>query len=95
MGQHFQAIHTERKGLDTLHRIFAWMTYLKDVDARDGGTTLFSHYDLEIQRHKGMILIWLAEWTHAHKGSFLKADSKYIVPGRMHVSHESTSVLAG
>ena len=31
-GQHFQSTHTERSSLDTLHRIFAWMTYLNDVD---------------------------------------------------------------
>ena len=86
--QHFQAIHT-------LHRIFAWMTYLNDVDVKDGGATLSSHYDLEIQPRKGLTLIWPAEWTHAHKGSLLKANSKYIVTGWMHFPHESKSASAG
>jgi hypothetical protein len=86
-GQHFQAIHT-------LHRIFAWMTYLNDVDVKDGGATLSSHYDLEIQPRKGLTLIWPAEWTHAHKGSLLKANSKYIVTGWMHFPNESTSASA-
>jgi len=83
-GQHFQSMHTERSSLDTLHRIFAWMTYLNDVDMKEGGSTFFSHYDLEIQPKKGLTLIWPAEWTHAHKGNLLNADSKYIITGWMH-----------
>ena len=83
-GQHYQSIHTERSSLDTLHRIFAWMTYLNDVDIEEGGSTFFSHYDLEVQPKKGLTLIWPAEWTHAHKGNLLNADSKYIITGWMH-----------
>ncbi|MDA9783649.1 2OG-Fe(II) oxygenase [Gammaproteobacteria bacterium] len=83
-GQHFQSVHTERCSLGTLHRIFAWMTYLNDVDIKDGGSTFFSHYDLEVQPKKGLTLIWPAEWTHAHKGNLLNADSKYIITGWMH-----------
>ena len=82
-GQHFQKLHTERGSLETLHRVFAWMTYLNDVDERDGGSTLFSHYDLKIQPRKGLTLIWPAEWTHAHKGNVLKASNKYIITGWM------------
>jgi prolyl 4-hydroxylase len=83
-GQHFQKIHTERASLGTLHRLFAWMTYLNDVDTDDGGTTFFSHYGLEIQPKKGLTLIWPAEWTHAHKGNVLRNNSKYIITGWMH-----------
>jgi prolyl 4-hydroxylase len=83
-GQHFQKTHTERGSLATLHRVFAWMTYLNDVDKKNGGSTFFSHYDLEVQPRKGLTLIWPAEWTHAHKGNLLKADSKYIITGWMH-----------
>ena len=83
-GQHFQSTHTERSNLSTLHRIFAWMTYLNDVDKERGGSTYFSHYDLEVQPKKGLTLIWPAEWTHAHKGNLLDADSKYIITGWMH-----------
>jgi prolyl 4-hydroxylase len=78
-GEHFQQIHSERSSIATLHRIFAWMTYLNDVN--DGGATLFSHYDLEIQPRKGLTLIWPAEWTHAHKGNIIHSGSKYIVTG--------------
>jgi len=83
-GQHFQSLHSERTSLNQIHRIFAWMTYLNDVDIGKGGSTFFSHYDLEIQPKKGLTLIWPAEWTHAHKGNLLHADSKYIITGWMH-----------
>lgn len=83
-GQHFQKIHTERADLISLHRVFAWMTYLNDVDLKDGGATCFPHYDLEIQPRKGLTLIWPAEWTHAHRGNLLKEDSKYIITGWLH-----------
>ena len=78
-GQHFKKIHTERSGIGTLHRIFVFMTYLNDVE--EGGSTYFSHYDLEIQPQKGLTLIWPAEWTHAHKGNILNAGKKYIITG--------------
>ena len=84
-GQHFKKIHTERSSLDTLHRIFAFMTYLNDV--QEGGSTYFSHYDLEIQPQKGLTLIWPAEWTHAHKGNILKEGSKYIITGWIHFAN--------
>jgi len=92
-GQHYQAIHTERSSLATLHRIFAWMTYLNDVDKEDGGSTFFSHYDIEIQPRKGLTLLWPAEWTHAHKGGILRANSKYIITGWMHFPRVSIEGL--
>ncbi len=78
-GQHFKEIHTERSSLETLHRVFAFMTYLNDV--QEGGSTYFSHYDLEIKPRKGLTLIWPAEWTHAHRGNILKKGTKYIITG--------------
>ncbi len=78
-GQHFKKIHTERFSVESLHRVFVFMTYLNDV--QEGGSTYFSHYDLEIQPKKGLTLIWPAEWTHAHKGNILKSGNKYIITG--------------
>ena len=78
-GQHFQKVHTERSSLGSLHRFLAFMTYLNDVT--DGGSTYFSHYDLEIKPQKGLTIIWPAEWTHAHKGNIINSGSKYIITG--------------
>lgn len=85
-GDHFQRIHTERGSLSTLHRVFAWMTYLNDVE--DGGSTYFSHYDLDVQPQRGKTLIWPAEWTHAHSGRILNSGVKYIITGWMHFPAE-------
>ena len=81
-GDHFAALHTERSSLPTLHRLFAWMTYLNDVD--DGGQTNFGHYKIKIKPEIGKTLIWPAEWTHAHTGEILKSGTKYIVTGWIH-----------
>ena len=45
-GDHFSQLHSERTGISNLHRIFAWMTYLNDVE--DGGTTDFDYYGIKI-----------------------------------------------
>lgn len=85
-GGHFQRVHTERASLATVHRAFAWMTYLNDVE--DGGATYFPHYDLTVQPRAGKTLIWPAEWTHAHAGTVLNSGVKYIVTGWMHFPFE-------
>ena len=81
-GGHFAELHSERTSLQNLHRLFAWMTYLNDVD--DGGTTDFDYFDIKVKPEKGKTLIWPAEWTHAHTGSILKTGKKYIITGWMH-----------
>ena len=86
-GDHFALLHCERSSLNTLHRLFAWMTYLNDVD--DGGLTNFTHYKIKIKPEKGKTLIWPAEWTHAHTGEILKSGTKYIVTGWMHFPIET------
>jgi len=85
-GDHFSKIHTERSGIKNLHRLFAWMTYLNDVD--DGGITNFSHYDIRIKPEIGKTLIWPAEWTHAHNGEIINSGVKYIITGWIHFPHE-------
>ena len=86
-GGHFAKVHTERSSISSSHRLFAWMTYLNNVE--DGGTTHFSHYDIEIKPEIGKTLIWPAEWTHAHNGKILNSGVKYIVTGWMHFPHSN------
>ena len=83
-GQHFQQTHTERSSIDTLHRLFVWMTYLNDVDLDGGGCTFFDHYGIRVRPETGVTLIWPAEWTHAHRGEVLLSGTKYIMTGWMH-----------
>ena len=81
-GDHFASVHSERTSLDCLHRLFAWMTYLNEVE--DGGHTSFTHYGVKVKPEIGKTLIWPAEWTHAHAGEILKSGKKYIITGWMH-----------
>ena len=80
-GDHFSCLHSERDGISTMHRVFAWMTYLNDVE--DGGETYFEHFKLKIKPETGKTLIWPAEWTHAHRGEVLNSGKKYIITGWM------------
>ena len=80
-GDHFSRLHSERTSVNTLHRLFAWMTYLNDVKDEDGGTTDFDYYKIRVKPEKGTTLIWPAEWTHAHYGSVLKSGEKFIITG--------------
>ena len=81
-GGHFGVTHSERTSQSTLHRFFAFMTYLNDVE--EGGETLFNHFNIKIKPKRGKTLIWPAEWTHAHSGKIVKSGKKYIITGHMH-----------
>ena len=85
-GGHFGNVHSERTSINTLHRLFAFMTYLNDVE--DGGETKFSHYDISIKPEIGKTIIWPAEWTHAHTGEILNSGKKYIITGWLHFPHD-------
>ena len=80
-GDHFSRLHSERTSVNTLHRLFAWMTYLNDVNEEHGGTTDFDSYKIKVKPEQGKTLIWPAEWTHAHYGSILKSGEKFIITG--------------
>ena len=86
-GGHFKLPHTERTSVQNSFRVLAWMTYLNDVV--DGGTTKFTHQDMEVKPSKGKTLIWPAEWTHAHVGNIVNSGEKYIITGWMHFPHET------
>ena len=41
-GGHFMGVHSERMGVFNMDRVFAWMTYLNDVE--EGGSTFFPRF---------------------------------------------------
>ena len=87
-GDHFSHLHCERTSLNSLHRLFAFMTYLNDVE--DGGKTNFDYYGIKVKPEIGKTLICPAEWTHAHTGEVLKSGTKYIVTGWLHFPVKET-----
>lgn len=80
-GGHFAWPHAERMNTFGNTRLFAWMTYLNDVE--EGGETVFSHYNKSVIPKEGLTLIWPGEWTHAHYGSEVLKGNKYIITGWM------------
>ena len=46
-GGHFNSMHSERMGIESSSRLFAWMTYLNDVN--HGGETEFLYYNEKIK----------------------------------------------
>lgn len=76
-GGHFSKVHAERE--QPSNRVFAWMIYLNDIPK--GGETYFPHFDKKVIPKKNKVLIWPAEWTHAHSGLKVDGNSKYILTG--------------
>ncbi len=74
----FKKWHFERTCLINSNRLFAFMTYLNNVE--DGGT-MFYYQKKTFQAKKGLTLIWPADWTHTHKGQISKTKEKYIITG--------------
>lgn len=84
-GGHFAHVHSERTDIASLHRLFAFMTYLSDDF--EGGYTNFIHQQLKVKPEKGKTLIWPAEWTHAHAGEVVTSGCKYIATGWLLLPH--------
>ena len=85
-GGHFNKFHMERTNILNSSRVFAWMTYLNEVE--EGGNTDFLYYDLSIKPEAGKTIIWPAEWTHAHKGNIVEKGLKYVITGWFHMPDE-------
>ena len=75
-GGHFGNIHSERTSINTLHRLFAFMTYLNDVE--DGGHTMFPKPNIWVKPRAGRLLMFPPFWTHEHRGVTLQKGVKYI-----------------
>ena len=78
-GGHFKGVHSERMGVFNMDRVFAWMTYLNDVE--EGGHTYFPTQQAKIKPVKGLTLLWPADWTHLHQGIVAPNETKMIVTG--------------
>jgi hypothetical protein len=78
-GEGYYQWHCESAGLDTTHRLLAWMIYLNDVE--EGGGTEFN-YDLpNLKAVEGSVHIWPSYWTHHHRGIIAPNETKYIITG--------------
>lgn len=76
-GQSYPYIHCENMSKDSRDRILVFILYLNTVD---NGETYFIKQDLKIKPEKGKLVLWPANFTHAHKGLPPKQE-KYILTG--------------
>ena len=70
--------HCER-GKGNYNRVFAYLTYLNDVE--DGGGTEFKYYDKIVKAEAGKTVIFPSDWTHTHRGEVSPTETKYILTG--------------
>jgi prolyl 4-hydroxylase len=75
----YDAFHFENDGaVERVSRHLVFMTYLNTINS--GGHTKFLYQNISIKPEKGLTLIWPANWTHTHTGSYTK-EIKYISTG--------------
>jgi len=78
-GQGYHVWHHESDAPHLLHRVLAWMTYLKVPE--EGGETEFLHQSKRIEPIVGRTLIWPAYFTHLHRGNPPLKGEKYYITG--------------
>lgn len=83
-GGGYHVWHDENSGVAHSTRVAVWMVYLNDNF--EGGETEFLYYKRRIQPKKGMLLIWPAGLTHAHRGGLVLSGNKYVVTGWFNVT---------
>ena len=71
--------HCERQTLGSMTRAVAWIVYLNDIE--EGGETEFLYYRKRIKPEAGKLLIFPANYTHAHRGNPPLDKTKYIMTG--------------
>lgn len=75
----YDTYHFENSGgIERVTRHLVFMTYLNTIDA--GGYTEFFYQNIKVKPEKGLTLIWPAQWTHTHRGSYTK-QIKYVCTG--------------
>jgi len=78
----FFKYHFENSGtVATRKRHLVFMTYLNNIDEKDGGGTEFKYQNIKIPCSKGLTIIWPSQWTHTHRGIISKNKEKYIITG--------------
>ncbi len=77
--QGYHVWHSERQTLGSMTRAVAWIVYLNDI--QEGGETEFLYYSKRIKAEAGKLIIFPANFTHAHRGNPPLSDAKYIMTG--------------
>ena len=83
-GQGYHVWHAEAASHQP-NRVLVWTAYLNDIDETAGGETEFLYYRHKCRPKKGRIMIWPAQFTHAHRGAtYWGKEPKMIATGWLH-----------
>lgn len=77
----FFKYHFENGWQNSINRHLVFMTFLNDIDLKNGGGTEFMYQNMKFPCSKGLTLIWPAGWTHTHRGIVSSTKEKYIITG--------------
>jgi hypothetical protein len=74
--------HQEKGNREFTRRTIVFMLYLNTLEPEEGGETEFLYLKQRERPVKNTMLLWPADYTHAHRGNVVLGEkSKYIVTG--------------
>ena len=77
-GEGFKVWHIDAAQKEQCDRAMVYITYLNDVP---NGGTMFYHQNYKTIAQRGKTIIFLAGYTHLHKGEISQTHEKYILTG--------------
>mgnify|MGYP001184074080 CR=1 FL=1 len=78
-GEGYHEWHVESAKIENRNRLMAFTLYLNDVE--EGGETEFLYQKCRFKPKRNTLLIWPANYTHAHRGNPPLSNDKYILTG--------------
>ena len=64
-----------------LYFVLSALSFIMILLQNCGDSSSYQIGTIKVKPECGKTLIWPAEWTHAHYGSILKKNEKYIITG--------------
>jgi len=81
-GGGYHVWHGEQGAGDSANRVVVYMLYLNALPEGGNGETEFLYQQKRVTPEEGLMLLWPASYTHAHRGNpVYSTESKYIVTG--------------
>jgi hypothetical protein len=81
-GGGYHVWHGEQGAGESANRVIVYMLYLNTLPENGNGETEFLYQRERVKPEEGLMLLWPAAYTHAHRGNpVYSQESKYIATG--------------
>lgn len=81
-GGGYHVWHGEQSSGNAANRALVYMLYLNTLPEGGNGETEFLYQHERVKPEEGLMLLWPASYTHAHRGNpVYSKESKYVVTG--------------